>query len=108
MIPSRITQSHRACNDDEDPCVFLTAGEECFLPACRFYKPLVERDGAPCQYHITIHEYATMVDDELTEIPNWLREEIENLKDTYCSDTEASKHAIFALDCVLSLKQDGE
>lgn len=70
MIPSRITRSHRTCNDDEDPCVFLTAGEECMLPSCRFYKPLIERTKQPntllpCQYHITIHEYANMVDNGL-------------------------------------------
>lgn len=41
--------------------------------------------------------------DTYGELPQWAIDEIQDLKDTYCSDTEASKHAKFALDCVLSL-----
>ena len=43
---------------------------------------------------------------ESDDIPEWLKEKIIDLKDTYCSNTDISKNCIFALDCVLSLKKD--
>ena len=66
MIPPVSDRETRMCNDDLNPCMFLTAGYECMLPACRYYKPLIERVMErfvnPCQYHMTIHEYADIID----------------------------------------------
>lgn len=64
--PTSAERSKRWCDDDRYPCMFMTAGFECSLPACEYYK-IYER-VAPndcirlCRYHITMHEYAVLVD----------------------------------------------
>lgn len=66
MIPPVEERRTRDCNDDLEPCMFFTAGEECMLPAVQYYKPMNERYydrfKTPCEYHMTIHEYAELIE----------------------------------------------
>lgn len=64
MIPPVGERQKRLCNDFNAPCMF-SAGGRCFLPASQFYhirERVMDRIVLRCAYHMTLHEYAELID----------------------------------------------
>lgn len=64
-VPTITERSERPCDDENEPCMFMTGGY-CMLPACQYCKineRIVDRFIIPCRYHMTVHEYVNFVDN---------------------------------------------